>query len=58
MKNVKVLSNEEMYNVRGGENVGLGETYMGGGYDEGGHYIIVDTGSACVKRYQPCAFEH
>ncbi|NOQ73537.1 MAG: hypothetical protein GQ574_16140 [Crocinitomix sp.] len=58
MKNFKSLSKKQMYSVKGGEPVGPGETYMGGGYDAGGHYIIVDTGTACVKRYQPCAFEH
>ncbi|MFK7784164.1 MAG: hypothetical protein AB8B56_03550 [Crocinitomicaceae bacterium] len=56
MKNVTVLSDEEMHSVRGGESVGPGETYMGGGHDAGGHYIIVDTGSECVQRYQPCDF--
>lgn len=56
MKNIKRLSQEQMSMVKGGEGVGIGETYMGGGHDAGGHYIIVDTGTECVKRYQPCEF--
>ncbi len=58
MKKFKALSTQEMSKIHGGEDVGPGETFMGAGYENGRHYIIVDTGTACVKRYQPCAFEH
>lgn len=57
MKKFKKLKDTELNSVKGGEPVGPGETYLGGGYDAGGHFIIVDTGTSCVKRYQPCAFE-
>ncbi len=57
MKKFKSLNAEQMSAVKGGENLRAGETLISAGYDAGGHYVIVDTGTSCLKRYQTCVFD-
>jgi len=46
MNNFKALNREEMHMVKGGAT-----TIMGSGTDEGGFFVILDTGTQCVKVY-------
>lgn len=45
MKKFNELSAKQMNRVKGGESV------IGSGRDEGGAFVVVDTGSSCEKRY-------
>lgn len=45
MKKFKKLLTIEMSRVKGGG------TIIGRGSDEGGDYVVIDTGSSCEKRY-------